>query len=59
MGGPIAIYPLTDSIDIIYCEDFSKLEQENYYAVDGVHLNDLGHEFVYRHVRNTLDELLA
>lgn len=53
---------VTKELDVVCVglyEDFSKLEQENYYAVDGVHLNDLGHEFVYRHVRNTLDELLA
>lgn len=33
VGGPVAIYPLTDSIDIIYCEDFSKLDKQNAWII--------------------------
>lgn len=39
-------------------DDFIKSEPEMCYAVDGIHLNDRGHEFIYKKVKQAVDRVI-
>ena len=57
-----ALQDQTDSLGVPMVrlrEKFHKISHEiPCYAVDGIHLNDAGHEFIFREVSQKLDELI-
>ena len=40
VGGSIAIYSLTDNIDIIYCEDYASIDKQNAWMIYDKHGNE-------------------